>query len=193
MKKLRWLALLAVFSLLAVACTAAEETVDSVEEGVEEGADAAEDAVDGDDEEEAMEDDEEAMEDDEEAMEDDEGGEVVEVATDFGVDDETIRVGLSADLSGIFAGLTTVVVDAQTAYFERLNEEGGIAGRQVELVVLDSAYDVPTHLDNYAELAEESADGVVMISQSTGSPHTCLLYTSPSPRDATLSRMPSSA
>ena len=24
-------------------------------------------------------------------------------------------------------------------------------------------------------------------------PHTCLLYTSPSPRDATLSRMPSSA
>ena len=29
--------------------------------------------------------------------------------------------------------------------------------------------------------------------KSDGQPHTCLLYTSPSPRDATLSRMPASA
>ena len=114
--------------------------------------------------------DEEAMEDDEEAMEDDEGGDAI--ATDFGVDDETIRIGLSADLSGIFAGLTSPIVDAQTVYFDRLNENGGIAGRQIELVTLDSGYEVPIHLDNYAELSEESANGVVMISQSTGSPHT---------------------
>ena len=33
----------------------------------------------------------------------------------------------------------------------------------------------------------------VMIRNSAGEVRTCLLYTSPSPRDATLSRMPSSA
>ena len=166
MKRMRWLALLASLSLFAVACSAAEEATDTAADA----ADDVADAVTGDDEgdeEEAMED-----EDEEEAMEDEGDGGAVELATDFGVDDETIRIGLSADLSGIFAGLTSPIVDAQVAYFDRLNENGGIAGRQVELVTLDSAYDVPTHLDNYAELAEESEDGVVMISQSTGSPHT---------------------
>ena len=37
------------------------------------------------------------------------------------------------------------------------------------------------------------ADAVVLITYETPSPYNCLLYTSPSPRDATLSRMPSSA
>ena len=38
---------------------------------------------------------------------------------------------------------------------------------------------------------------IVFVGKNTGNPYfdslTCLLYTSPSPRDATLSRMPSSA
>ena len=36
-------------------------------------------------------------------------------------------------------------------------------------------------------------DSMEAFAQWQGHPHTCLLYTSPSPRDATLSRMPSSA
>jgi ABC-type branched-subunit amino acid transport system substrate-binding protein len=95
-----------------------------------------------------------------------------DILTDFGVTDDTIRIGLNADLSGIFAPLVIQIVDGQEAYWEIVNENGGIAGRQVELVVLDNAYDVPTHLENYEEMAAESADGVVMFSQSTGSPHT---------------------
>ena len=170
MKKMRWLALLAVFAMFAVACSAAEEAAETATDTVEDGADAVEDAVNDDGDDDAMEDEDDGGDD---AMEDeDEGGNAVALDTDFGVDDEVIRIGLSADLSGIFAGLTTPIVDAQRAYFDRVNENGGIAGRQVELVTLDSGYDVPTHLDNYAELAEESDDGVVMISQSTGSPHT---------------------
>ena len=166
MKRMRWLALLAIFSLFAVACSAAEEATDTVTEAAD---DVAEE-VTGDDDSDSGDDEEEAMEDEEEAMEDEDGA--ADIATDFGVTEDTIRIGLSADLSGIFAGLTSPIVDAQTAYFDRLNENGGIAGRQIELVTLDSAYDVPQHLDNYAELSEESEDGVVMISQSTGSPHT---------------------
>ena len=159
MKKMRWLALLAIFSLFAVACSAAEEAADTATDAVEDAADAAEDAV------------EDAADAAEDAMDGDDAADT-EVATDYGVTDDTIRVGLSADLSGPFAGLTSAIVAAQTAYFDRVNEEGGIAGRSIEVVSLDNAYDVPTHLDNYAILSEESEEGVALIAQSTGSPHT---------------------
>ncbi len=168
---MRWLALLAIFSLFAVACSAAEDAVDSAGDAASEAADAAGEAVEevAEEAEEAV---EEAMEEGEEAMEEEAMEEPAELATDYGVTEDSIRVGLSADLSGPFSGLTSVIVAAQEAYFDRVNENGGIAGRQIELVTLDNAYDVPTQLDNYAELSEESEEGVIMISQSTGSPHT---------------------
>jgi ABC-type branched-subunit amino acid transport system substrate-binding protein len=100
------------------------------------------------------------------------GGDAAEVETDFGVSDETIRIGLLADLSGPFAALVSDIVTAQEAYFARVNEEGGIAGREVELEVVDTRYDVPTHAQFFQEMAAEDESGVVMISQSTGSPHT---------------------
>jgi len=95
-----------------------------------------------------------------------------EILTDIGVTDDTIKIGLNADLSGIFAPLVTQIVDGQEAYWEIVNENGGIAGRQVELVVLDNGYDVPKHLENYERFAGDGNEGVVMFSQSTGSPHT---------------------
>ncbi|MDQ3506333.1 MAG: ABC transporter substrate-binding protein, partial [Actinomycetota bacterium] len=64
-------------------------------------------------------------------------GESVDPASiefDIGVDDETIKVGLLADLSGAFAPLVTEITEAQRVYWDKVNEEGGIAGRQIELV-----------------------------------------------------------
>lgn len=105
---------------------------------------------------------------------DDTGGQepAEEILTDVGVTDEVIRVGLNADLSGIFAPLVTQIVDGQEAFWEIVNDNGGIAGREVELVILDNAYDVPKHLENYAEMADDGDEGVIFFSQSTGSPHT---------------------
>ena len=40
---------------------------------------------------------------------------------------------------------------------------------------------------------DDDFDEVVVVGDTHGQYHDCLLYTSPSPRDATLSRMPSSA
>jgi ABC-type branched-subunit amino acid transport system substrate-binding protein len=100
------------------------------------------------------------------------GGEAADVETDFGVTDDTIRIGLLADLSGPFAALVADIVTAQQAYFDRVNSDGGIAGRDVELDVVDTRYDVPTHQQFFQEMAAEDDSGVVMISQSTGSPHT---------------------
>lgn len=164
---LRMIAVIAVFSMFAVACGAAEDAADQVADTASDVADGATDAA-----EEVV--DAATGDDDDDAMEEDAPAEsaATELLTDIGVTDTEIRVGLSADLSGPFSGLVSALVTAQLAYFDRINENGGIAGRQVVPVVLDNAYDVPTHLDNYAELSQESDDGVVMLSQSTGSPHT---------------------
>jgi ABC-type branched-subunit amino acid transport system substrate-binding protein len=91
-----------------------------------------------------------------------------DIATDIGVDDSTITVGMLADLSGAFAPLVTEIVEAQKVYWDNVNANGGIAGRQVVLDVEDTGYDVATTQDKYASMR----DKVAIISQSTGSPHT---------------------
>ena len=88
------------------------------------------------------------------------------------VDEKVIRVGVNTDLSGIFAPLTTKITEAHLAYWEWVNDNGGVAGWTVEPVVLDNAYDVPTHLENYEVMSGDGDQSVVMFSTSTGSPHT---------------------
>ena len=173
MHKLRWLlALLAVFALVAAACgdddddTSSSESEQVESEGSEEQAAAEEETA----EEEGAEEEAEEEEAEEEGAEEDAAA--GELATGIGVDDETIKIGYNADLSGIFAPLVIQIIDATEVYWETVNENGGIAGRMVEPVILDNAYDVPTHLENYEELSGDGDSGVVMIGQSTGSPHT---------------------
>ena len=110
-------------------------------------------------------------EDEGDDMAEDEGGEVV---TDFGVDAENkvIRVGLNADLSGPFASLVQEIVAAQEVYWEVFNENGGYQGWTVEPVVLDSGYATDVGIQNYQEMAQESEEGVLMITENTGSPIT---------------------
>jgi len=156
------LALLMAFGLVAAACGGDDEDASETETETEDTAEEAEEEPAEDD----ASDDEEAMEEDES---DSAGGEIL---TGIGVDDSTIKIGYNADLSGIFAPLVTQIVEATEVYWDVVNANGGIAGRMVEPVILDNAYDVPTHLENYDNFAGDGADGVVMIGQSTGSPHT---------------------
>ncbi len=102
----------------------------------------------------------------------DDGGDPAEVATDFGVVGNTIRLGLNADLSGPFAALVSEIVAAQEVYWEWVNDNGGINGYTVETVVLDSGYATDKGIENYEELAQESEEGVLMITENTGSPIT---------------------
>ncbi|MDE0833893.1 MAG: ABC transporter substrate-binding protein [Acidimicrobiales bacterium] len=99
---------------------------------------------------------------------------VVPTAYDYGVTDDTIRIGAIADLSGIFAPLVIQIIDAQTSYWNMVNENGGIDGKQVDFVVMDNGYDVPLHLERY-EAMKDKDSGVVFLSQSTGSPHTAAI------------------
>lgn len=85
-----------------------------------------------------------------------------------GVDDSAIRLGLSVDLSGPLSAVDSFVLDAQIAYFDRVNASGGIDGRMVEVVALDHASDEFSHVDNVQELLESSERGVAMITSVGG-------------------------
>lgn len=91
-----------------------------------------------------------------------------DIAFDVGVTEDTIKLGFLADLTGIFAPLVTDIVDAHEVYWDQVNENGGIAGRMVEMVVEDTGYDVTRHGEQYEKMRDE----VAAIPLSTGSPHT---------------------
>lgn len=110
----------------------------------------------------------EATEDTTEATD---GGEPTEVKTDVGIDDTTIKVGMLADLSGAFAPLVSEIVEAQKVFWDDVNEQGGIAGRQIELVIEDNGYDVAKQQEKYDAIRNE----VAILSQSTGSPQTAAI------------------
>jgi ABC-type branched-subunit amino acid transport system substrate-binding protein len=84
------------------------------------------------------------------------------------VTDDTIYIGLLADVTGPFSGTVIDVLDAQVAFWAKVNEDGGIAGRKVELLIENTGYSPELHAEKYAAMAEK----VVMIAHSTGSPHT---------------------
>ena len=85
------------------------------------------------------------------------------IESDYGVTDSTIRIGYSLDLSGPFSARDARILDGHVAFFESVNDQGGIEGREVELVRFDNAFDVPAHLDNIAELIEQSSEGTALI------------------------------
>ena len=115
-----------------------------------------------------------------------------ETLYDYGVTDDTIRIGAIADLSGVYAPLVVQIIDAQTSYWDMVNDHGGIDGKQVDFVVMDNGYDVPTHLERY-EAMKDKDSGVVFLSQSTGSPHTAAKRQRTSEPPRTLSAVTSSA
>ncbi len=87
------------------------------------------------------------------------------------VTEDTIHIGLLADLSGPFVGQSVDAVDAQIAFWNRLNLNGGIGGRRVELHIADTGSDVETHAAAYRRLK----DRVVMFSHSMGIDQTLIV------------------
>lgn len=78
-----------------------------------------------------------------------------------GGSDEPIVVGLSFPLSGPLAQ-AAAVADGASAYFERVNADGGVDGRQIDYQVLDDAYDPARQADNARQLVQQDHAGVVM-------------------------------
>lgn len=98
-----------------------------------------------------------------------------EVATDVGVTDTEITVGLLSDLTGAFSTTVVPLTDGEEAYIERLNDNGGVAGYTVVADVRDTGYQVDVHQQLYDQMASTGDDGVAFIAFSTGSPMTAAI------------------
>ena len=105
------------------------------------------------------------------------------VACGSGSDNTTFRL----DAAG-----ATFPAPLYTSWFQRYNQE---TGNQVNYQAVGSGAGVRQYIANTVDFG--ASDGAVSDEKQkipmVHVPMTCLLYTSPSPRDATLSRMPSSA
>ena len=74
--------------------------------------------------------------------------------------DGPIRIGVLADLTGPTSDVGSLYHDGMLAYAEWLDEQGGIEGRPVELLVEDYAYEVPRADEIYKRFV---AEGVVAV------------------------------
>ncbi|MFO7598844.1 MAG: ABC transporter substrate-binding protein [Candidatus Desulfacyla sp.] len=72
-----------------------------------------------------------------------------------GVTDSEIRIGSSCALSGHASFLGTNTIRGAESYIKELNEEGGIFGRKIRLIVYDDRYDPPRCVFNTQKLINE--------------------------------------
>lgn len=86
-----------------------------------------------------------------------------------GVSDDEILIGSTQALSGPVASIGTPLAEGMQAYFARVNEEGGIHGREVNLEVADDQFDPSSTTTLTRRLVER--DGVFAIVGSLGSPN----------------------
>ena len=74
--------------------------------------------------------------------------------TDVGVTSEEILIGTWAPLTGPASNLSTIA-KAMDAYFDYINDQGGIHGRKLRLIIKDDAYDP----EKTPAVVEELVDG----------------------------------
>lgn len=91
----------------------------------------------------------------------------VEVATDKGVDDEEIRVAVLNDFSGPIASIGTPAAVGSEVYFEALNAEGGVCGRDVTVVREDTQYDTQVAIQAYRAVEGDVAFITQMVGTQT--------------------------
>ncbi|MDD1779987.1 ABC transporter substrate-binding protein [Enterovibrio sp. ZSDZ35] len=60
---------------------------------------------------------------------------------EVGVTDKTITLGMSNALSGPASGLGNGVKAGTLAYFEKINQQGGVHGRKIKVISLDDGYE----------------------------------------------------
>ncbi len=70
-----------------------------------------------------------------------EGGSAGGAKGDSAADSETIKIGLNLELSGAVAGYGAQEQEGAELAVEKINEEGGVLGKQIELVVKDNKSD----------------------------------------------------
>ncbi|MBV7380762.1 ABC transporter substrate-binding protein [Maritimibacter dapengensis] len=91
-----------------------------------------------------------------------------------GVSDDEIKIGGAHDLSGIFAPFSVPAVAAAQAYFDQVNENGGVHGRQINYIVEDHGYQVPRAAQAANKLINR--DQVFAMLLNLGTPHNLAMF-----------------
>jgi branched-chain amino acid transport system substrate-binding protein len=80
---------------------------------------------------------------------------------------EPIKIGFVWGVTGAVAEIVRPASDATHAYFDDLNKHGGIKGRPVQMVEIDSKYQVPLAQEGYKKVTSEDKVPLVVLA-STG-------------------------
>jgi len=83
------------------------------------------------------------------------------------VTESEIRIGQTMPYSGPMSGYSLLGKLTQ-AYFEKVNAEGGMAGRKLKLISLDDAYSPPKTVEHTRRLVEQ--DDVLLVFGTLGTP-----------------------
>lgn len=90
-----------------------------------------------------------------------------------GVTATEIKIGTTTSLSGPVSALGTIN-KAQAAYFKMLNEQGGIAGRKINYIILDDGFAPPKTLEQTRRLIEQD-DVAFLFSQLGTGPNSAIV------------------
>src|ERR1700720_4429334 len=86
---------------------------------------------------------------------------------DTGATDSEIKVGQTAPFSGPASAYATIA-KTQAAYIKKINDEGGVNGRKINLIQYDDAYSPPKTVEQVRKLVE--SDEVLLTFQILGTP-----------------------
>ncbi len=86
---------------------------------------------------------------------------------DQGVSDDEIKIGSTNPYSGPASAYGTIG-RAESAYFEMINDKGGINGRKINFISLDDGYSPPRTVEQVRKLVEE--DQVLFLAGTLGTP-----------------------
>lgn len=81
---------------------------------------------------------------------------------------ETIKIGMTTALTGPASQLGLNMQTGISAYFDKVNKEGGVAGQMLELVVLDDGYEPERAAKNMRELIDK--EQVLAVIGNVGTP-----------------------
>ena len=85
-----------------------------------------------------------------------------------GVTDTEIKIGQTMPYSGPISAQGVMTGKTMQAYFDKVNDEGGINGRKIKLVSLDDGYSPPKTVEQTRKLVEQ--DDVLLIFGTLGTP-----------------------
>jgi branched-chain amino acid transport system substrate-binding protein len=88
-------------------------------------------------------------------------------AQETGVTDDTIKIGLVQPFSGPASAYSQIAYTNE-AYIKMINDNGGVCGRQIELITYDDGYSPPKTVEQTRKLVE--SDGVFLIFNGLGTP-----------------------